>query len=73
MINSIDIKWDLLGAKLANLSDEEQGLFFKGLSNELSKFESHYMANLQMCYVKSKLSKKEQEFLKEFLPNLWED
>jgi len=35
-MDTIKIEWDLLGAKLATLSDEEQGKFFKGFAFELS-------------------------------------
>jgi len=40
MIETIEIKWDLLGAKLATLSDDEQSKFFEGFAFELSRYES---------------------------------
>lgn len=71
MINTIDIKWDLLGARLANLSDTEQGLFFKGFALELERFESGYKAQMQMCFTRDKLTRHEQKILNDILPCLW--
>jgi len=72
-MESIEIKWDLLGAKLANLSDEEQGLFFKGFAIELNNYESRYMAGIQVCAIRGKLKLSEQTILKDLLPLLWEE
>ena len=69
--DAIKIEWDLLGAKLATLSDEEQGKFFKGFAFELSKFESAYKRQLQVFAIRDKLNKKEIEILKESLSCLW--
>jgi hypothetical protein len=73
MKNTIDVKWDLLGAQLANLTDEEQGLFFKGFALELNNYESRYMAGIQICAIRSKLKSNEQAILKDLLPLLWEE
>lgn len=70
-MDTIKIEWDLLGAKLATLSDEEQGKFFKGFAFELSKYESAYKRQLQMFAIKDKLNKKETETLEESLSCLW--
>ena len=70
-MDTIKIEWDLLGAKLATLSDEEQSKFFKGFAFELSKYESAYKRHLQMFAVKDKLNKKEIETLEESLSCLW--
>lgn len=72
-METIDVKWDLLGAKLARLSDEEQGKFFTGFAFELNKFESTYMKQLQMCSINKKLSKEHKEILEESLPCIWEN
>lgn len=71
MQEEITIKWDLLGAKLATLSDNEQSEFFKGFAIELNHFDSHYLKEMQMLYIKDKLEKKIKDILKEYLPALW--
>jgi len=71
MKECIEYNWELLGAKLARLSDEEQGKFFHGFACELTHFESAHAAQLQMCFVQDKLTKKEQKILEENLPSLW--
>ena len=70
-MDTIKIEWDLLGARLATLSDVEQGKFFKGFAFELSKYESAYKRQLQMFAVKDKLNKKEISMLEESLSCLW--
>lgn len=67
----ININWDLLGAKLAKLSDVEQGAFFHGFAQELNRYESKYAQCLQMAYVKDKLTKQDKDILEEVLPCLW--
>lgn len=71
MLNTIEIKWDLLGAKLASLSDDEQGQFFKGFAFELSKFETKYLIEQQMFSIKDKLNDKEISILEDALSCLW--
>lgn len=70
-MDTIKIEWDLLGAKLATLSDDEQGKFFKGFAFELSKYESAYKRQIQMFCIKEKLNKKEIDILEESLSCLW--
>ena len=70
-MDTIKIEWDLLGAKLATLSDEEQGKFFMGFAFELSKYESAYKRQLQMFAVRDRLGKREIETLEESLSCLW--
>lgn len=71
MIDTIEIKWDLLGAKLAHLSDKEQAEFFAGFAFELSKYESQYKRELQLLSVRDKLSNANRKMLEESLPCLW--
>ena len=71
MINTIEIKWDLLGAKLASLGDEEQGQFFKGFARELDHYESSYLTEVQMLHIRDKLGAKEKLILENYLPYLW--
>jgi len=63
-MEAIEIKWDLLGAKLAAGNDDEQTEFFKGFAFELDKFETKYKIQLQMSYVANKLTRKEKDILK---------
>lgn len=71
MIDTIEINWELLGAKLATLPDEEQGKFFKGFALELSHYESKHKAQLQMAYIAGKLSDKEKGILEDNLSMIW--
>ena len=70
-MDTISIKWDFLGAKLATLSGEEQALFFKGFAFELSKYETQYAREAQMFAIQRKLSGESQKTLEETLPCLW--
>jgi len=72
MINTIEIKWDLLGAKLAALSDVEQAEFFKGFASELRSWESTYIANSQIIATGEKLSDNDKKTLEAIMPCLWE-
>lgn len=73
MINTIEIRWDLLGAKLALLSDIEQAEFFTGFACELGSpsYESHFKREMQMMCVNRKLDASVKEVLKEYFPALW--
>lgn len=71
MLDTIKINWDLLGAKFALLSDEEQAQFFKGFAFELGKYESSYKREMQMFLVADKLNKREKDVLAEALSCLW--
>lgn len=73
MINTIEIKWDLLGAKFAILDFEDQAKFFDGFAKEImsSSYESHYHREVQMLNVNNKLSEKTKNTLEKYLPALW--
>jgi hypothetical protein len=73
MIDTITIKWDLLGARLATLSDEEQSEFFRGFAFELGQYETAYKREMQMLSIRDKLTKDERKILEESLPCLWFD
>lgn len=70
-MNEIEIKWDLLGAKLASLSDHEQSLFFEGFGRELKTWDTSYSRHMQMCSVGNKLSSPVKDVLKECLPCIY--
>lgn len=72
MIETIEIKWDLLGARLARLSDEEQGKFFTGFGIEMGNYESTYKGQMQLLHARDDIPDDVQEYLKEVLPMLWE-
>ena len=67
MIDTIDIKWDMLGAKLASLSDNEQSKFFTGFAKELASFDTHYNREMQMMSVNGKLSKDVKKTLEDYI------
>ena len=71
MNESIILNWGLLGAKLANLSDNEQSEFLKGFAFELNRYESNYKIQIQMFSIKDKLNKKEIKILEESFSCLW--
>ena len=73
MINAIEIKWDLLGAKLATLDDNAQSEFFNGFAKELASqsYESHFHRENQMLSINEKLSEDVKKTLEEYLPSLW--
>ena len=71
MLNTIDIHWDLLGAKLAALSADEQGEFFVGFARELDGYDTHYSREMQMAYVADKLTDRAKKTLGSYLPMLW--
>ncbi len=55
-MESVELKWDLLGAKLTGLTCDEQGKFFTGFAAGLGEYDSGYHRQLQMCYAQDKLS-----------------
>lgn len=71
MLNTIEIKWDLLGAKLAALGDDEQSKFFMGFARELASFETHYQREVQMISVGDKLDERAKQTLEKYLPAMW--
>jgi len=67
----ISIKWDLLGAKLAVLSDEEQAAFFTGFASELAAYDTHYAREMQMHFIAAKLKPSTIKTLRDYLPYIW--
>lgn len=70
-IKTIEIKWDLLGAEFALLTDSDQADFFKGFAFEMSKYKSAYSREMQFLTVSDKLSDREKEMLESVLTCLW--
>lgn len=48
----IDVNWDVLGARLARLSTDEQIPFFKCFANEMLKYPSHYEMEMQLTNIR---------------------
>lgn len=71
MIKSIQINWEVLGAQFANLSDEEQGAFFNGLSRELKHWESCHQKQMQGSMIADKINDQDKKELETFLGMLW--
>ena len=71
MLETIKIDWELLGSKLATLSDDEQAKFFTGFALELNHFESRHQAELQLAFVNKKFNEKERKIMEDLFPMLW--
>jgi hypothetical protein len=67
----VNFNWKLLGAKLARLSDAEQGDFFDGFAKELDSFDSHLHKETQMISAGYMISDSAKNTLKEYFPSLW--
>jgi hypothetical protein len=50
-LKALNIKWDVLGAQLANLSDEEQRAFLRGFAQEMNKYPTEYQRDLQLAAI----------------------
>ncbi len=62
MLHAASINWEIAGAELASLSDNEQALFFKGFLAELRSWGSITKAQMQMEYIRVKLSDTDKRF-----------
>jgi len=62
IITTID--WSLIGATLAQESDEEQTEFFKSFIKEAQTYGTNHQMNLQMASINLKLTEDEKEILK---------
>jgi hypothetical protein len=71
MRNEIEFNWFLIGAKLADASDDEQALFFNGFANELNSWDTHSQKEMQMLLAGDKMNKKAKEVIEKYLPALW--
>ena len=74
-MNIININWKAIGAYLMTLSNEEQAEFFEGMVYEMlsGTFKSSFERELQLCSIKDTLKPNTKEFLKKYLPCLWEE
>lgn len=58
-----DIKWEYIGAKLANADDIEQAAFLKAFVKECLSWGTSYQVGMQLAGVCSLLTEKEKEVL----------
>ena len=65
------IDMEALGAQFANMDDNEQALFFKGLAGELQCWKSTYRAQLQFHGVARLLNKEQKELLADTVGMVW--
>lgn len=71
MKNEIEFNWFLIGAKIANSSDEAQSEFFRGFANEVDSWETHSQKELQMIMINKKLTQKIKDILEKYLPAIY--
>jgi len=62
-MDAVTINWYLIGAKLANLSDNEQGEFFKGFTDEVLHWDTHCAREQQMLFIRDKLTEKQRYYI----------
>ena len=58
-----EIDWGLIGAELAQASDDEQSECFKAFVSEMSSFETQWQGNVQFAAIRAKLTSEEKETL----------
>lgn len=58
-----NIDLEAFGSVLANMGDEEQALFFKGLTSEFNTWESNHMVQMQLLSAFKLLNPKHRETL----------
>lgn len=61
-MESININWYLMGAKLAALGSNEQNAFFRGFCDELFTYESKMAYELQLISIREGKCKDEKPF-----------
>lgn len=50
-LTCIDIHWDVLGARLARLSNIEQSQFFKAFADEMNNYPTRYERDAQLVFI----------------------
>jgi len=71
MRESIKIDWEILGAELADLSDDEQGDFFRGFIREVMKYDTHFKRESQFISIGKKLSDTDRDNMSELFSAIW--
>ena len=70
-IQTVNIDMEAFGAEFANMDDNEQALFFKGLAGELRCWKSTYHAQLQFHGVARLLNPDQKELLADTVGMVW--
>lgn len=70
-IQDITIDMEEFGAHFANMDDDDQALFFKGLAGELKCWKSTYKAQMQFHSVARKLAYDTKQLLSETVGMVW--
>lgn len=55
--------WGYIGAKLAQVDDNEQAEFFRAFVEEIKTFETQHQRDVQLSAIGSKLSNEEKKYL----------
>jgi hypothetical protein len=70
-IQAVNIDMEAFGAQFANMDDNDQALFFKGLARELICWKSEHLAQMQFHGVAKGLKEDEKRALDNALGCLW--
>jgi hypothetical protein len=70
-IQSVKIDMEAFGAQFANMDDNEQALFFKGLADELKTWPSIHQGEMQFCSVGNLLKEEQKQILSRALEIIW--
>lgn len=64
-LECVQINWGALGAKMANLTSGEQAEFFKSFCDEMNKYESIHVRDMQLFYIVDGCDPNDEPFTKE--------
>lgn len=70
-IQSVQVDMEAFGAQFANMDDNEQALFFKGLADELKTWPSIHQGEMQFCSVGNLLKEEQKQILSRALEIIW--
>lgn len=68
---SVSIDMEALGAQFANIDDNEQAAFFKGLVAELKTWPSIHQGKMQFCSVGRLLNDDQKKILSQVVEMAW--
>jgi hypothetical protein len=71
-VQAVQIDMEAFGAQFANMDDNDQALFFKGLAAELKTWASVHQGEMQFCSVGRLLKDDEKEILSQVVEIAWE-
>jgi hypothetical protein len=70
-IQAVQIDMEAFGAQFANMDDNEQALFFKGLAAELKTWPSIHQGEMQFCAVGRLLKNDQKKILSQVVEMAW--